>query len=68
MINARQRVRNIRTKVRLVSDRIWRIDGYGICTGDLERELILREMDILAGIQPEPAPDEVHRALQHLEN
>lgn len=62
MIDARQRVKNIRTKVRLISDRIWRNEGWGVCTGDLERAFILREMDLLAGIQPVSVPDEVRRA------
>lgn len=62
-ICAKQRVRNIRTKVRLISDRIWRNEGWGVCTGDLERAFILREMDLLAGITPDPIPDEVKRAL-----
>jgi len=62
MINAEQRVHNIRTKVRLISDRIWRTEGWGVCTGDLERAFILREMDILAGLPPEPPPDEARRA------
>lgn len=62
-LTARQRVRNIRTKVRLISDRIWRKEGWGVCTGDLERAFILREIDTLAGTEPEPLPDEVRRAL-----
>jgi hypothetical protein len=62
-LNAEQRVHNIRTKVRLISDRIWRNEGWGICTGDLERAFILREMDRLAGLTPEPMPDEVGRAI-----
>jgi hypothetical protein len=62
MINARQRVHNIRTKVRLISDRIWRTEGWGVCTGDLERSFILREMDRLAGIEPQPVPAEAVRA------
>ena len=64
-IDAKQRVRLIRTKVRLVSDRIWRKEGWGVCTGDLERALILREMDKLAGIRPDPLPREVSAALEH---
>lgn len=64
MLNAEQRMRNIRTKVKLVSIRIWRHEGWGVCTGDLERDLILREMDKLAGLEPAPIPDEVRRALQ----
>lgn len=62
-INAQQRVHNIRTKVRLISDRIWRNEGWGVCTGDLERAFILREMDMLAGIQPDPIPREAQRAI-----
>lgn len=62
-IDAAQRMRNIRTKARLVSDRIWRTEGWGVCTGDLERAFVLREMDALAGIEPQPAPKEVMRAL-----
>lgn len=64
-LTARQKVQNIRTKVRLISDRIWRLDGYGICTGDLERAFILHEMDKLAGVPPAPLPEAVHRALGH---
>lgn len=64
MINAKQRVHNIRTKVRLISDRIWRTEGWGVCTGDLERAFILREMDVLAGLTPDPIPPEARRALE----
>ena len=63
LLTARQRVHNIRTKVRLISDRIWRKEGWGVCTGDLERAFILREIDNLAGREPEPLPDEVRRAI-----
>jgi hypothetical protein len=63
-ISAQQRVHNIRTKVRLISDRIWRSEGWGVCTGDLERAFILREMDILAGLMPDPIPPEARRALE----
>jgi hypothetical protein len=62
-LTARQRLRNIRTKVRLISDRIWRYEGWGVGTGDLEQAFIRREMDMLAGLPPEPLPDEVRRAL-----
>jgi hypothetical protein len=62
-LTARHRVRNIRTKVRLISDRIWRKEGWGVCTGDLEQAFLLREIDTLVGVQPEPLPDEVRRAL-----
>ncbi len=65
MLDARQRLRNIRTKVRLISDRIWRNEGWGVCTGDLERAFIIREMDLLAGLPPPPLPDEAQRALSH---
>lgn len=64
-IPAKQRVRNIRTKVRLISDRIWRYEGWGVCTGDLEQAFILREMDTLAGITPDPIPEEAERAMRH---
>lgn len=63
-LNATQRVHNIRTKVRLISDRIWRTEGWGVCTGDLERAFILREMDMLAGLMPDPIPPEARRALE----
>lgn len=63
MIDARQRLHNIRTKVRLISNRIWRMEGWGVCTGDLERAFVLHEMDTLAGIDPRPLPEEVDRAL-----
>jgi len=62
-LNANQRIRNIRTKVRLISDRIWRNEGWGVCTGDLERAFIRREMDLLAGITPEAIPEEARRAM-----
>lgn len=64
MLTARQRVANIRTKVRLISDRIWRNEGWGVCTGDLERHFILREMDVLAGVEPDPLLPEINRALR----
>jgi hypothetical protein len=63
MISAHQRVLNIQTKVRLISDRIWRTEGWGVCTGDLERAFILMEMDRLAGLPPEAPPPEVLRAM-----
>jgi len=56
-------MKNIRTKVRLISDRIWRQEGWGICTGDLEVIFLMRELDRLAGIELTPLPDEVRRAL-----
>ena len=49
MIDGKQRLHNIRTKVRLLSDRHWRTEGWGICTGDLERDLIVKELDRLLG-------------------
>jgi hypothetical protein len=52
MIDATQRLHNIRTKVRLISDRILRAEGWGVCTGDLERKFILREMDNSCRYQP----------------
>jgi 5-carboxymethyl-2-hydroxymuconate isomerase len=63
-LNAQQRIRNIRTKVRLISDRIWRIDGYGVCTGEMEKAFVRRELDLLAGLTPEAIPREASRALQ----
>jgi hypothetical protein len=61
-LRAEQKLRNIRTKVRLISDRIWRKEGWGVCTGDLERVFVLREIDALAGNEPPPLPPEVKRA------
>lgn len=64
MLTTEQRLHNIRTKVRLVSDRIWRKEAWGICTGDLERILIVREMDKLAGLPLRPLPKIIVTALE----
>lgn len=48
-LTGEQRLRQIRTKVRLVAERHWRDKGWGLCTGDLERDFILKEFDRLAG-------------------
>jgi hypothetical protein len=64
MLTTEQRLHNIRTKVRLVSDRVWHKEGWGICTGDLELMLIIREMDKLAGLPVRPLPTVVVTALQ----
>jgi hypothetical protein len=63
MLNSKQTVHNIRVKVRLISERIWRREGWGVCTGDLERYFIMREIDVRGGFAPQPLPDEVRRAL-----
>lgn len=68
MINAAQRLHNIKTKARLIAARIWRREGWYPCTGDLERSFILREMDLLAGIPPQPVPAEAIRALSAAEH
>jgi hypothetical protein len=62
MKDAEQTVHNIRIKVRLISDRIWRLEGWGVCTGDLERYFIMRELDVRGGFVPKPLPDYVRRA------
>jgi hypothetical protein len=63
-LSAQQKLRNFRTKARLIGDRIWRKEGWGVCTGDLEHAFIVQELDRLAGLTPEPLPDEVRRALR----
>jgi len=50
-MDAKQRFHNIRTKVRLTSERTWRTEGYGPCTGDLEREFVIKEMDRLPPVE-----------------
>lgn len=62
-IDAARRIRNISAKVRLISDYIWRTEGWGVCTGDLERAFIRRELDRLAGVPPEALPEEARRAI-----